>query len=165
MTRKQTITTAAAFAMFLTTAAFAQKHDAPQATDLTPQFRSAALPIANLRVWEIGGIVLIRGEAIDRAVAQQAGVLATSLGYSRVANLVSVVAPPDDAKIQRAAERELSRHRSLDGCKLSVDSKQGVVHVAGTVAEADQKDEVVTVLRTVDGVRDVRAELLQEEPR
>ena len=159
MTRTLPTLTAAVFAGLLSVAAIAQPPSAPQALDLTPQFRTAALPIANLRVYQVGDIVLIRGNAPDRDTAQEIGVIVQSAGYNRVANLVQITTPPDDAKIRRAAERELALHRSLDGCKLRVDAKDGVVHVAGTVAEDIQKDEVVAVLRTIDGVRDVRADL------
>jgi len=159
MTRILSVAGAAVLAVFVSAAAIAQPPSSPQAIDLTPQFRSAQLPIANLAVYEIGGIVLIRGNATDRAAAEQIGVIATSLGYDRVANLVKIVPPPDDAAIRRAAERELSMHRSLDGCKLRVDSHDGVVHVAGTVAADVQKDEVIALLRNVEGVRDVQADL------
>lgn len=147
------------FAAFLTAAAVAQPPAPAPAVDLTPAFRSAAAGIANLRVYEVGGIVLIRGTATDRASAEQLGTFATSLGYTRVANLVQVVAAPDDAVIRRAVERTLMQHRSLDGSKLRVDSQGGIVTVAGTVAADNQKDEVLALLRTVDGVRDVRLDL------
>jgi osmotically-inducible protein OsmY len=160
MRRAVSLFSTGVFAAVLSAAvAFAQPPSAPQPVDLTPQFRGAALPIANLKVFEIGGIVLIRGNATDRATAEAAGVVAEKLGYTRVANLVQVVRPPDDGAIRRAAERQLTLDRSLDGCKFRVDSHDGVVHVAGTVAEEIQKDEVVLILRTIDGVRDVHADL------
>lgn len=146
-------------AAFLPAATAVALDSASQAVDVTPQFKTAALPIADLQVFEIGGIVVIRGHATSRTIAEQAGVVAGNLGFTRVANLVKIVSPPDDAAIRRAAERELTYRRSLDGCKLSVESHDGVVHVAGTVASDAQKDEVIAVLRNVDGVRDVRVDL------
>ena len=159
MNRTLSILSAGVFAAFLSVAAIAQQAPPAQPVDLTPQFRSAALAITNLEVFEIGGIVVIRGRAADRDTAQQAGVIVQSAGYSRVANLVQVAAAPDDALLRRQAERELALHRSLDGCKFRVDAKDGIVHVAGTVAQDMQKDEVIAVLRTINGVRDVQTDL------
>lgn len=159
MTRTPSLVSAGILAAVLSTASAVALNNASQPVDVTPQFRSAALPITDLQAFEIGGIVVIRGHAADRASAERAGVLAENLGYKRVANLVKVDLRPDDAAIRRAAERELSFDRSLDGCKFQVDSQNGVIHVAGTVAEEIQKDEVVAVLRAIDGVRDVRTDL------
>lgn len=159
MTRTLSLVAGSVLASLLSVAPAMALSSASQPVDITPQFRSAAPSIADLQVFEIGGIVVIKGNAPDRAVAERAGVVAESLGYKRVANLVKVVAAPDDAAIRRAAERELTLDRSLDGCKFQVDSQNGVIHVAGKVAEEIQKDEVVAVLRAIDGVRDVRTDL------
>lgn len=132
----------------------------PQAVDLTPQFRSAGLAIDGLRAFAIGGVVVIRGRVYDRSVAEDAGRLAQSLGYSRVANLVQVKSPPDDAAIERYAERELTIHRSLDGCTFHVDSDRGILNVNGTVQNDVQKDVAIQLLRNIDGVREVHAELV-----
>lgn len=158
MSRTRTIATVV-FAAVISTSALALQPRASDPTDLTPRFRSAALPISDLRAFEIGGIVIIRGRAGDHATAEEAGRMAQKMGYTRVANLVQVVTPPDDAAIRREAERQLSMDGSLEGCKLRVDSQGGVLHVNGTVSEEIQKDEVVALLRTIDGVRDVRTNL------
>ncbi len=150
---------AAAFAACVTAASAAQPAPADAEYDLTPQFRSLALPIANLRVYEIGGIVLIRGTAADRASAQQIGLLAETLGYKRVANLVEVAQPADDVTIERIAEQRLLEDAALEGCKFHVSSDAGVVRVTGKVAEDIQKSEVVMLVRTIAGVRDVRTNL------
>ena len=139
----------------------AAKSEQPQATDLTPVFHSALPGIENLRAFEIGGIVVLRGRAHDYATAEQAGVFAQTLGYTRIANLVQIVAAPDDQAIERIAERELALHRSLDGCTFHVDSDHGVVTVAGNVHEDTQKDLAVAVLRNIDGVKQVRADLVR----
>lgn len=131
----------------------------PQARDLTQAFLDGGVAVDRLQVVEIGGIVVIRGRTADKAAAEQAGVLAASLGYSRVANLVQIAAPADDARIQRAAERELTLHRSLDGCRFRVKSEGGVVHIAGNVQHELQKDMAVHLLRNIDGVREVRSDL------
>jgi osmotically-inducible protein OsmY len=131
----------------------------PQAVDLSSSFRSAGIDIDRLQVVEVGGIVIIRGRTEDAAKAADAGRVATELGYTRVANLVQVSAAPDDKALERLAERELSRHRSLDGCRLHVAAQHGVVTVGGKVMSDMQKEVAVELVRNIDGVRDVKAEL------
>ena len=151
---------AAVLAVFLATAAMTAKPaSAPQPMDLTPQFRAAGLAIDRLQVYEIGGVVLIRGRARDRSMVEEAGRFAESLGYSRIANLLQVVSPPNDAAIERFAERELSTHRSLDGCTFHVDSEKGIVRLAGRVRHELQKDYAIELLRNIDGVREIHADL------
>jgi len=116
-----------------------------------------------LQVYEIGGIVLIRGRAYSKSEAEAAGRFAQSLGYSRVANLIQVVKPPDDVAIVRTAERELTIYRALEGCRFKVDSKLGVVRVAGTVQHDMQRDMALQIVRNIEGVRQVRAEELVRE--
>ena len=154
-------TSFAAAALVLTLAGTAQAA-APAVTDLTPAVQSAVPNIDRLQVFEVGGVVVLRGRTYDRARAEEAGRLALSLGYTRVANLIQILERPDDQAIERAAERELSRHRSLDGCQLRIDSDQGIVKLAGTVTHELQKDMAINVLRNVDGVREVRADLTRD---
>ena len=155
---KRTIITAAAIVAILIAIHPAAHAAVPETTDLTNQFSSAGAAIDRLQVVEIAGIVIIRGRATDRAQAEAVGQEATTLGYTRVANLIQIV-KHDDVQIARAAERELSVHRSLDGCKFRVRSDNGVVHVAGSVQHELQKDVAAQVLRTVDGVRSVQLAL------
>jgi osmotically-inducible protein OsmY len=84
--------------------------------------------------------------------------VAQSLGYTREANLVQIT-DNGDVEIAREAERELTVHRSLDGCKFRVTSAQGVVSVAGSVRHELQKDVAVQVLRNIDGVKSVELHL------
>lgn len=132
---------------------------APKALDLTPLFAERGVLIRNMRVVEVGGIVVIRGRATNAAQAASAAELAHTLGYSRVANLVQVVLPADDQSIERIAERELTIHRALDGCHFRVESHDGVVKLAGTVSHELQKDVAVALVRNIDGVKEVRSEL------
>lgn len=145
--------------LIMTVVAVAQTAPAPQPTNLTPRFQRTGLAIDQLQAFEIGGVVVIRGRTTDRAVAEEAGRVAQSLGYARVANLVQVVPPPDDATIRRLAERELSTHRSLDGCSFHVDSQNGIVRVAGSVEHELQKDYAIELLRNIYGVRAVQSDL------
>ena len=95
----------------------------PQTTDLTSEFRAAGANLESLQVYEISGIVLIRGRAANKAQAEELGRVAQSLGYTRVANLVQIVENRDE-EITRRAEVELTVNRSLDGCKFRVTSDQ-----------------------------------------
>jgi len=131
----------------------------PSTNDVTPQLVTAGVTVDGLRAVEVGGIVVLRGRTTDRAAAEQAGTVAQSLGYARVANLIQVVQAPDDERIERAVERELSVHRGLDGTQIAVDSTNGVVRLTGKVYSELQKDMAVNLVKTVDGVRSVQASL------
>ena len=163
MTRKSSIRLGAflaitlVVALHLPTAAAASKQ--PPTNDLTSAFRAANLGIDDLRVVEVGGIVVIRGRAIDKAGAEAAGTMARGLGYERVANLVQIIEQPDDDAIELRAERALARQRGLDGCKFQLDSDNGVLRVAGTVQFELQKDMAIQILRGVDGVRTIKSDL------
>jgi len=133
--------------------------DSSAVVDLTSRLQSEAR-IDGLSAIEVGDIVVLRGTTTDASLAQRAGVLAQNLGYARVANLIRVVTAPDDASIQRTAERKLSNHRSLDGCKFRVDSNAGNITLAGKVDHELQKDVAINVLRQIDGVRSVHSDLL-----
>ena len=154
----RTITKAVAIAAILMVVTPATLAAAPQTTDLTNTFRGAGAAIDRLQVVEIAGIVIIRGRAADKAQAEAVGLHAQNLGYTRVANLIQITTH-DDASIARAAERELSVHRALDGCQFSVTSDRGVVYVAGRVRHELQKDVAAAVLRSVNGVRSVEMSL------
>ena len=134
----------------------------PQANDLTKQFRDGGLSdIDQLRVVEIGGIVVVRGRTADPARAAQAAILAQSLGYTRVANLVQVELPSDDAAIQRQAERVLVMHRGFEGAKFTVATQNGVVRVGGRISHEMQRDMAVNLIRNIDGVKAVYTDGLQ----
>jgi len=134
--------------------------ETPRANDVTPQFASANLPIAQFQAVEVGGIVVLRGDASSTTDAERAGQFAASMGFSRVANLIRVIDPPDDAAIERSAERQLATRR-LDGCQFHIASDRGVVHLTGTVQYELQKDIATSLIRTVDGVREVHVELVR----
>lgn len=154
----RTITKAVAIAAVLITVAGPMFAAAPQTLDLTSTFRGAGATIDRLQVFEVAGIVLIRGRATSKAQAEQVGLLAHALGYSRVANLVQIV-DHDDLAITRQVERELTANRSLDGCQFSVQSVDGVVSVNGRVQHELQKDVAFQILRGIDGVRSVNFKL------
>ena len=159
MTRKAHSGAALFAALVVSLTAVAGRAANVDTVDLTSKFQAAGLKVAGLRAIEVGGVVVLRGKAEDAASAAAAGTLARSLGYTRVANLIQVIEPPDDQAIERLAERELGLHRSLDGCQFRIDSDHGVVHLAGKVQYELQKDLAINVVRQVDGVREVRADL------
>jgi len=131
----------------------------PQSHDLTQQFVTAGVVVEGLRAVEVGGIVVLRGRTADKSAAEQASTVAQSLGFARVANLIQVADAPDDARIMRAAERELSVHRGLDGTHIVVDSNNGIVRLSGTVSNEVQKDVAVFLVKNINGVRAVQIAL------
>jgi osmotically-inducible protein OsmY len=131
----------------------------PATHDVTAQFVSGGVIVEGFRAIEVGGIIILRGHATDMSSAEQAGVVAQTLGYNRVANLIQIDAVPDDARIARAAERGLALQRGLDGTQIVVESSNGVVRLSGTVSNELQKDMAVDVVRNIDGVRSVQMAL------
>jgi hypothetical protein len=127
-------------------------------TDLTSSFRGVAA-VDGLQVFQIADILVIRGRTTDPAQAVLLADRAQQLGYLRVANLVQTVHESDDGALTRAAERELSIHRALDGCQFTVHSDKGIVTVAGRVRHELQKDVAAQVLRGLTGVRAVEMDL------
>ncbi len=158
MLRTTTIRSAAVLAALFVFTSYAAAVE-PQANDVTANFITAGAQVPDLLAVEVGGIVVLRGNAASPAEAERAGQIARELGYARVANLVRVAQPADDAVIQRAAERELSRHRGLDGSSIRVKSVRGVVNLAGRVSQELQKDMAITLVRNIDGVRGVTSSL------
>ncbi len=152
------MTNAALLAVFMTVLVPGTVVAAPPTNDITDSFRDAGAAVNSLQVYEIAGIVIIRGRTAEKAQAELLSRHAYALGYNRVANLVQIV-EHDDKLIARKAEVELSVHRSLDGCRFRVSSAQGIVHVGGQVSHELQKDVALQVLRSIDGVRGVQMEL------
>jgi osmotically-inducible protein OsmY len=160
MALTRTTLAGAVLVTMMSTAAFAATPAAqPEARDLTSAFRTAGSSVERLEVYEIGGIVIIRGRTASKAEAAEAGTIASSMGYNRVANLVQITPPMDDSALRRRAERELTINRGLDGCNFRVEAHEGVIHLAGRVQHELQKDMAVELVRNLDGVRSVQSEL------
>lgn len=115
--------------------------------------------VSRLHVIESEGITIVRGQVSRADHASRITQIVGSLGFQRVANLVSVVPLPDDEAIVLNAERELALTRSLEGCRLIVASRDGAVTVRGTVQSELQKDLAEQVIRRIAGVRSVTAAL------
>ena len=127
-------------------------------TEINKALADAKLPIDRLSVRNVGGIVLIRGNG-DTASAARAVEIVKSLGFQRVANLVTPISPIDDEAIRRDAERQLATNRALDGCTLKVSCERGIVTVSGTVRNELQEDVTRSVLRAVRGAQDIKVSL------
>lgn len=156
MARTITVVVFAIIAVTLSPAALAAS---AEPVDLTQAFRDAGAPnIDKLQVYEVAGIVLIRGRAVQQSQAEELGRVAQTLGYQRVANLVQII-ENRDIEITRRAEVELTVNRSLDGCRFRVSSEQGIVRLAGSVKHELQKDVAAQVLRNIDGVRAIEMNL------
>ncbi len=154
----RTISKAVAIAAIVFTVSPLASAATPQTTDLTNTFRGAGAAVSKLQVYEIAGIVIIRGRASEKAEAERLNQYAQSLGYPRVANLIQI-AKNEDQLIARKAERELSVHRALDGCHFRVTANDGVVKLSGSVAHELQKDVALAVLRSIDGVQSIEVTL------
>lgn len=139
--------------------ALAVNQDSTATTDVTAQFASGGFHISGLRAVEIGGIVVLRGKTTEPAELERVSEYARTLGYDRVANVVALIDPPDDKSIERTAERALATNRSLDGCTFHIDSQDGVVQVTGKVQRELQKDVATSLLRNIDGVKEVRLDM------
>src|ERR1051325_6528577 len=138
--------------------AMARNNNEPPATDITARFTDGGFNIDGFKALEVGGIVVLRGKTFDPAEVTRVADYARTLGYQRVANVVSLAEAPDDPAIERRAERALSNRR-LDGCTFRIEAQQGVVHVGGHVQFEMQKDVVASLIRGIDGVRDVKVDL------
>lgn len=156
---KSTVLSAAILALLLTAVPASAAHDSAAANDVTAQFATGEFHISGLRAIEVGGIMVLRGTTTEPAELDRVAEYAHSLGYQRVANVVALVDPPDDALIERRAERALASNRSLDGCTFHIDSQDGIVRLGGHVHSELQKDVAADLLRTIDGVKEVRLEL------
>ena len=130
---------------------------ADPAIDLTPSLQQRGIDLGSILVIQAEGILILRGQTTSVAKAEQAVATVKSLGYRRIANLIRIDPAPDDVQIQRTAERALSISRSLEGCRFTrVRSDSGIVTLHGQVRHESQKDAARAIIRTVEGVRDVR---------
>ena len=154
----RSITKAAAIIALLIAITPVASAASPEAVDLTNTFRAAGATVDRLQVYEIAGVVLIRGRVAEKSQAEEVSRIAQSLGYTRVANLIQVI-ENRDVEITRRAEIELTVNRSLDGCKFHVTSDQGRVKVAGLVKHELQKDVAAQVMRNIRGIRSVEFDL------
>lgn len=151
---------ALAVALFVPLAAYGQA----DAVNLTAAFVDGGVTIDRLLVYQIDGIVLIRGRTGDPLLAAAAGRFAARAGYRRVANLIEVVPEIADAALVRGARRELEMTRQLQGCHFQIESAGGIVRLRGEVTREVQKEIAVHLVGKIDGVKAVHSELTMLVP-
>ena len=149
-----------AVAVLVPLAAYAQV----DAIDLTAAFVDGGVTIDRLLVYQIGGVVLIRGRTGDPLMAAAATRFAARAGYRRVANLIEVLPGLADNALVSGARRELELTRQLDGCHFQIDSAGGIVRLRGQVVREAQKDLAVYLVAKIDGVKKVHSELTLATP-
>ena len=138
----------------------AVKTFAPALTDdaAAKAILAAGVPVEQLIVRSSGDVMVLRGTA-DAGSAQRAVSVVQSLGAKRVANLITPPRKSNDDELRREVERELAAMPGLQGAKIAVSCKDGVVVVSGKVQRELQKDLARDTVRGLRGVRDVRIEL------
>jgi len=130
-----------------------------ETVNLTSKFMQRGVKIDHLLVYKIGGVVVMRGTAPNKAGVEQAASMAKKMGYRRVANLIQIAPPIDDAWITRSAERQLAMQRGLEGCTFHIESRQGIVRLRGRIHQDMQRDMALQTIRRIEGVKEVREEL------
>ncbi len=146
--------------MFVPLTAFAQT----DAVDLTATFIDGGVTIDRLLVYQIGGIVLIRGRTDNPDMAAEAGRFATGRGYRRVANMIEINTAIGDKGIERLARNRLEMARDLAGCRFQLTSVDGVISLRGQIAREFQRDFAIRLVGRIDGVKSVQSTLTLEAP-
>lgn len=124
------------------------------------------------------GVVTIKGEAQSAEAKELAGRLAANTdGVNSVNNLLSVSAKPStaasaqnnadkagdaisDGWITSKVKASYLVSNNLDGLKINVETKGGMVHLSGAVVSAEQKELAVETAQNIRGVRGVDADAL-----
>lgn len=117
--------------------------------------QDANISVNGLLVRSVGGVVVVRGNGDKAAIAD----VLKKLNVARVANLVQPSFSGNDDAIRRDAERYLANSRALDGCMLRVSCENGILRVSGTVQKELQIDAARSVLRQVNGTKEVKVDL------
>lgn len=85
------------------------------------------------------------------------------MGHERIVNGIQLVRKPSDAAITSAVERELYLAGLLLDPGVVVRTSGGVVVLSGTISKRPQIETALRIAARVDGVREVRSELLVED--
>lgn len=87
------------------------------------------------------------------AAARVAGRVSGVLG---VIDEIALIGPTPDAQdVKRSIRRAYERHAKLDADKLTVETRNGTVMVAGTVRSWQEHDDAIAAAWAAPGVRDV----------
>jgi hyperosmotically inducible protein len=68
----------------------------------------------------------------------------------------------EDGSITAAIKMKLANDETVSASKIDVDTKDGFVTLNGTVTTQAEADRAVSLARTVDGVKEVRSNLIVE---
>jgi osmotically-inducible protein OsmY len=135
-----------------------------EATDLTAVFVAGGVTIDRLLVYQIGGVVLLRGRTGNPLMAAAAQRFAARAGYQRVANLIEIVPGLTDEALVQSAGRELDMTRELEGCRFQIEAAGGIIRLLGHVVREAQGDYAVYLIAKIDGVKQVHSELTLSAP-
>jgi hyperosmotically inducible periplasmic protein len=69
----------------------------------------------------------------------------------------------EDGSITAAVKMKFANDEVVKASAIDVDTKDGYVTLNGTVASQVEADRAVTLARTVDGVKEVRSNLIVEQ--
>lgn len=137
----------------------------PTVESLRAAVAATGQDVTGVKIDVVEGIVLLKGSTGDRQAIAMVEKTVRDLGATRVANLIEFKQGITDAQLVREAELQLGRTRSLDGSRLAVRAKDGVVTIAGNFETETQKDAAEQIVRRIRGVRQVvRAERLPFDP-
>ncbi|MGH9457798.1 MAG: BON domain-containing protein [Thermoanaerobaculia bacterium] len=114
------------------------------------------VPVDDLRIVPIEGIVIVRGKVRNRAAFETAQRRLARLPNAPVANMLRIVPLPTDDRITSEAERSLALARALRGAELRVRTDHGIVTLYGTVENEIQRDTAAEIIGRIEGVRSVR---------
>lgn len=115
----------------------------------------------NIHIESRGGVVTLTGTVaagFNRALAQE--IAASISGVARVDNKLEIKEEPpsehSDVWIRHQVRAALLLHRSVDGAKIEINVKDGIVSLQGEAASQAQKELTAEYARDVEGVKEVK---------
>jgi len=122
---------------------------------------SSHTPGFDINVDTDDGVVTLFGVVDSQVAKDEAGAEARKVdGVKSVANELQIVAPAkqeavaeNDGAIDDAVSKRLEANQRLKGSAISVDVKNGIAHLTGTVDNQSDRITALTVTRSTSGVR------------
>ncbi len=142
-----------------------QRSDADIRSDVEASLEwDSRVDAANVDVDVLDAVVTLLGTVSTTGARQAAFTDAWVRGVRDVADRLTVQTPtaisvPLDDNIQEQAENVLEWNGEIDSTDVSVDVRDGVVRIEGSVGAYWQKIEAGDLVGNLEGVRDVRNEL------
>jgi osmotically-inducible protein OsmY len=123
----------------------------------------SATPALDINVDTSEGVVTLFGIVPSQQAKEAAGENARKVrGVKQVVNELQVVPKREreitearDAEVQEAVEQALENRRDLDDASITVEVKDGVARLSGTVANEDDRLAAAITARSTRGVRSV----------